>query len=648
MSWPAELPLDRQVAPWLFGAALVALLPHLPALPGWLAATVLALLGLAYRQWRRGAPPLPGVWRGLLALAGSAGIVLEYRSLFGREAAIALLVVGLALKLFELRGRRDARVVVTLGYFLLLTQLLRTQDILIALWLLLASTALNAALVRLHGGAGCPPRLAWQTAGQLQLTALPLMLACYLFFPRLDGPLWALPQEAGSGLGGLSETLSPGSIANLAQSSEIVLRARFAGPPPDAHLLYWRGPVLENFDGRNWHRLAASPGPERLRASGPEIAVETTLEANGTRWLLALEAPLTLPADAALDGRLGARRRTPVDQRLRYAYTASLDYRFNVDENAATLQRDLRLPPTANPQAQRLAATWRAAGLDGPAIVARALALFREQPFFYTLQPPPLGEQAIDDFLFVTRRGFCEHYASAFAFLLRAAGVPARVVGGYQGGEFNPLDGSLVVRQADAHAWSEVWLAGRGWVRVDPTAAVAPARVERGIGAALAGGEPLPLVVRSDWLRGLRHGWEALNNVWNQQVLGYDAARQRDLLRRAGLPDADWQTLAALLGGSGSLLFAGLAWRLLNRRQPSDPVRRLWQRALRHLARHGVDCAPWETPLALARRVRQQAPAEADAFARVVAAYHAARYGPAGDPATLRDAVAQLTKWRRI
>jgi hypothetical protein len=256
-----------------------------------------------------------------------------------------------------------------------------------------------------------------------------------------------------------------------------------------------------------------------------------------------------------------------------------------------------------------------------------------------------LGNQPVDEFLFDTRRGFCEHFAAAFVVLMRAAGVPARVVTGYQGGEANPVDGFLVVRQSDAHAWAEVWLAGRGWTRVDPTAAVAPSRVEGGIASAIPASEPLPALVRlrTDWLRTLRFRWEAIENAWNQQILGYNAQRQLDLMTRLGFSEPDWRSLGATLAVVCGLLLLILAAASLWRRPPRDPLAGLWGRALRRLARHGVHCAPWEPPLQLVRRVQSEAPALAPAFAEVAAAYLNARYGnPATPIKDLRAALARL------
>ena len=643
MSTPAREALDRQATPWLFATALATTAPHALHQPAWLSALAAVLLIWASRQWWKD-ERLPSRWL-LVALvgAGCAGILLEFRTLFGRDAGVAMLVMFMAMKLLELRSRRDAMVVVTLGYFLLLTHYFYSQSIPTGLWLLACLWLITATLVRLHGGPTATPRAALRHAGLLCLQALPFMLVLYVLFPRISGPLWGLPTDAHAGKTGLSDTMSPGSISQLVQSGDIAFRVRFDGPLPPKQKLYWRGPVMEQFDGTTWRPYTGRQPAEQLEFLSPPIAYETTLEPHNQRWLLALDAPTGLAPEMALNGTLTVALRNPLTERQRFRLAASLDYRFNATEDPAAIRRNLLLPPGSNPQSRALAEQWRSAGIGPDAIVGKALALFAAD-FTYTLRPPLLGRDGIDDFLFRSKRGFCEHYAAAFVVLMRAAGIPARVVGGYQGGEFNPLDGYLVVRQSDAHAWAEVWLAGRGWVRVDPTAAVSPSRIETGIADALPFEDALPALIqlRADWARTLRYRWEAINNAWNQHILGYDPQRQRDLLARLGLPEADWRSLATFLATSCGLLVATLmAWALYQRPR-RDPVLRLWHTALRHLARRQVDCAPWETPLALARRVEQQRPELAAPFQRVVDAYLLARYGTDNNLTALRAAIAQL------
>ena len=644
MSTPASDALDRLATPWLFACALASTAPHVLHQPVWLSLLAGILLLWAFWLWKHDRR-LPGRWL-LVALVGAAcaGILIEYRSLFGRDAGVAMLVVFIAMKLLELKSRRDAMVVVTLGCFLLLTHFFHSQDIPTAFWLLATVVLITATLVRLHGGPACTPRIALRHAAVLSAQAIPFMLVLYLLFPRISGPLWGLPADAHTGKTGLSDTMAPGSIARLAQNGDIAFRVRFDGAAPPRQKLYWRGPVLEHFDGATWRPFEGRRPAEQLEIISPPIRYQSTLEAHDQRWLLALDAPTALPDDVRLNGTLTASSRKPVSERRRVSLSASLDYRFNRDEDPAILRRNLALPAGLNPQAVALAAGWRSTGQSAEATIGKALALFAAD-FTYTLQPPLLGDNGIDQFLFQTRRGFCEHFAAAFVVLMRAAHIPARVVGGYQGGEFNPLDDHVVVRQSDAHAWAEVWLPERGWVRVDPTASVSPSRIEAGIADALPQGEPLPGIIqwRADWIRTLRFRWEALNNAWNQQVLGYDPERQRQLLSRLGLPDADWRSLALGLAiACGLLATALLAWATFHRPDP-DPALRLWRKALRQLARRQVDCQPWEAPMALALRVRQQHPELACTFQAVVDAYIATRYGNAGNNLKpLRDAVARL------
>jgi len=643
MSTQAHEALDHQATPWLFLAALATVAPHVLHQPPWLSlcvALTFAWGGWLWRQDRR----LPGRWLlVLLVAAGCAAILAEFHTLFGRDAGVALLVMLMALKLLELKSRRDAIVVVILGYFLLLTHYFYSQSIPTGLWLLTALWLVTATLIRVHGGGAATTRGTLRHAGLLLLQSLPFMLALFLLFPRIPGPLWGLPQDAHAGRTGLSETMAPGNIANLAQSGEIAFRVLFNGPLPPRDKLYWRGPVLEAFDGRIWRPYPGFTPRPRLALLGQALDYQTTLEAHSQRWLLALDAPSALPAGSALSGALTAVAHQPVTSRQRHHFSSVLDYRFNADELEPVRQRNLALPP-GNPHTIELALGWRAENDSPQALIDKALDLFARE-FYYTLRPPLLGENGVDDFLFTTRRGFCEHFAAAFVVLMRAGGVPARVVTGYQGGELNPVDGYLVVRQSDAHAWAEVWLAGRGWVRVDPTAAVSPTRIDIGITNALPAGEPLPalLQVRADWLLSLRYRWEAVNNAWNQQVLGFDRERQKKLMARLGLPDADWRELAIALGIAAFLLLAAsLAWALTHRPR-RDPAARLWQKVLRYLARRQVHCAPHETPLALAARIEAERPELAQPVAEVVEAYLLARYGlPGGDLKTLRAAILRL------
>ena len=651
--------LEHGAIPWLLAVALATTLPHLEHLPWWLSLiSGVLLLGRSW-LWKSNSRLPARRLLVLLVIVGTAGIGWQYRTLFGRDAGVALLVFFMALKPMEMHARRDGLVVIMLGFFLLLTHYFHSQSIPTGLWLLGVATLLTATLIRLHGGVQ-PIREIFRYAALLIAQAVPFMLVFFLLFPRVQGPLWGLPQDAHAGLTGLSDRMSPGSLNSLILSGEIAFRAQFSSPLPERSRLYWRGPVFDAYDGQTWRAspLSASRSankPATVEHSGAAIAdYMITLEPHNQRWLLALDLPISLPEGSALWPTFETLAREPVRYRTRYAFRSALDHVANREESPRMLQQALRLPDGLNPRTRELAAEWRNTLNNPEQISAAALRYFREEKFFYTLQPPLLGQSAIDEFLFDTRRGFCEHYASAYVVLMRAAGVPARVVTGYQGGEINPVDGFLTVRQSDAHAWAEIWLDGKGWARVDPTGAVAPSRIERGIGAALPAGDPLPALVRidTDWLlqlQRLRYRWEAVNNAWNQWILGYNPQRQREVLSRLGMDDPGWRSMASAMAVfSGLCLLLITTWTLARRTRVS-PEQLAWQRFCRGLERFGIRREPWEGPFDLADRVARKHP-DLEQLTRDAAGHFAdLRYGM-GQPGqlhALKDCTKLLTSHRR-
>ena len=648
------LPLEPGALPWLLAVAIATAAPHVSHLPLWLSLSVGGIGLWRTWLWRENAP-LPERWRlALLVVAGTAGIGWQFHTLFGRDSGVALLVLFMALKPMEMRARRDAMVVIMLGFFLLLTHYFYSQSIPTGLWLLACTALLTATLIRLYGGAQ-PVRAIFRYAGLLLAQAIPFMLIAFVLFPRVSGPLWGLPRDAYSGLTGLSDQMSPGSLNDLIQSGAIAFRVQFADGIPDQSRLYWRGPVLSDYDGHTWRTRptgSARPGkPPTIEASGKSFSYVTTLEAHNQRWLLALDLPLKLPDDSVLTSTFEARSREPVLSRARYAFTSSVDFAANRQETPLVLQQSLRLPPGINPRARELAAEWQTKFTMPELISNAALRYFRQENFFYTLQPPLLGQQAVDDFLFTTQRGFCEHYASAYVFLMRVAGVPSRVVTGYQGGEVNPIDGYLTVRQSDAHAWAEIWIAGKGWIRVDPTAAVAPSRIERGIGAALPEGDPLPALIRidSEWLRALRNRLEATNNAWNQWVLGYNPQRQREVLSRLGFKEPDWRSMTAALATLCGLALLIVTLWTLYQRTTASPAQQAWKAFCDRLERLGMARADWEGPLDFAARVARERP-ELGALTREAAGHFAELHygaGHAGRLQELKNCTRRLPKIRR-
>lgn len=625
---------------WLL-PPLLAGLPHAAHLPLWLTG-VCVLLWLWRLMLALTGRPLPSLGvRVVLALAAVAMVLAQFGPFIGRSGGVPLLVLLLFVKLMESDTWRHQRFALLLSYFVASSVFLHDQSLPMSLYSLAVAWFITAALAQLQPLASADIRMHLLTAGRLLLAGVPLALALFLFFPRLPAPLWLLPSGELVGRTGLSDTMQPGDISRLILSDDIAFRARFEGRAPKPTTLYWRGPVLARFDGRSW-RAMADQGEMRVpaEAQGPALRYVLTLEPLERPWLFTLGLPVALPPDARLLAGMQLVSSRPLTQRRRIELESHPRYRL--DASAQELAEALELPPAYNPAARALAQQWRQAEGDPRRLVERGLALFRRD-FTYTLTPPPLGVHGVDDFLFTTRRGFCEHYASAFVFLMRAAGVPARVVTGYLGGEVNPVDGHLVVRQSDAHAWAEVWLPNAGWVQVDPTASVAPARVERGLAAALPSAEIPPVLtgLNRPWFRQLRQTWEAINNGWNQWVLGYNMERQLRLLSGLSphLAAYTWQ-LTIAVGLAGLAVMAWLAW-AGGRARTRDQAAHLYARCTARLARLGHERMASEGPLDFAIRLAQARPDLAAAVGEISALYVRARY--AEDPAALQ-ALAQAVR----
>ena len=656
-------------------AVAFVVLPHFEHVPRW-SSGVIALLW-CWRAWiTLRNLPLPGHVATLPLLLLAAGAVwLQYRTLLGREAGVTFLLLLLALKLLELRAKRDVFVVVFLGFFILLTQFLYSQALPVAFLTLGAVLALFFVLVSVSLKADdLPAGRKLRLVGALAVKAVPLAAVLFLLFPRLDSPLWGLPRDAFSSGTGLSNSMAPGGISRLIQSQAIAFRVRFAEGPPSNELLYWRGPVFGSFDGRTWSPLAQRSGvppPLTVNAEpGSAIDYTVTLEPSSRDWLFVLEMPAGVPDAPELrprispDGQLHAAR--PITSRSRYEARSFTQFVFGLNETETSLRDWLALPAGFNPRALQFAAGLRAQlepdgapRRDGAELrlVQAVLDHFRRGGFSYTLEPPLLGRHSVDEFLFETRLGYCEHYASAFVVMMRALDVPARVVTGYQGGEINPVDGFLTVRQADAHAWAEVWVSSRGWVRVDPTAVVAPARIEQGLSElarqsgvaplfALGGAGPSFL---ASMVRHVRFQWEAMENSWNQWVLSYSYARQLSLLENLGLKP-DWRVLGILLALAVSIVATVLALLSLRHRVRRDPLAELEARFRSRLARAGVCCPPTEGLRAIGSRLASElAPAshlEAQAIALTL---ERLRYAPDSVHVTradLRGVARQLRRFR--
>ena len=645
--WPGWRHLPRETRDTLFLLAVIGwtVLPHLARLPWWCVA--LSALVLVWRAHLALANlRLPGrvPIAALLVIAAMLTVWSE-QSLFGKEAGVTMLVVLMSLKTLELRARRDALVVFFLGFFLVLTHFLYSQSLFTALAMLVSVWGLLTALVLAHMPVGKPPlRQAGTLAARSALFGAPLMVVLFMLFPRI-GPLWGMPQDA-MGRTGLSGTLRLGGVAEIANDDSVAFRIKFEDNlVPAGEALYFRGPVLSRFDGIEWRRrtfrlseLARSP---QVLTQGNGIGYEMTLEPIRLPLLPVLEVTPDVPEAApkidtyAVSLRPDLQWQTDrvVAERIRFSARAWLRSRQGGELEPGEYAEAVHLPETFNPRIRAWATEFRRdRNLGRGDVVATTAALLdhiRQSDFSYTLAPGTYGRDAVDEFWLDRRAGFCEHFAVSFVVVMRALGIPARVVTGYQGAE-RALDGYFIVRQSHAHAWAEAWQVGRGWVRVDPTAAVAPERVTRS-----ANLEPAPgLVVGAlrtmnpELLAQLRAGWEAVNNRWNQWVLNYSRTQQFDLLQSLGIRSPDWQSLGlALLGLLVTGALAGAGWALWDRHR-QDPWQRLQAQVREALAPLGVPARPHDPPRRLATLVREQLGDRSDLLAYELDALDRARYGP--------------------
>jgi transglutaminase-like putative cysteine protease len=590
--------------PLHLAALAIALLPHIPRLPPWVVFWCAIAWGymLAVAKFHR---PMPGkALRLFLTLGGVLAVLLYNGFSLDRYSSISLLWIMASIKPMEIRTYRDEMVTIFLNYFLAIACLFFSSSFSVGLYMVFSICVTTAVLIHIHqsrhrfnGSLGL--------SAALMLKALPFTLILFMVFPRMDGSLWGMRSPA-TAQSGFSDRLMPGSVTRLVRNKAIAFRAEFDGRIPAPDRLYWRGLVFWLFDGQSWqyskNSLYVHP-----RLKGKDLVGYTiTLEPHNQRWLFALDLPYKFGSRALLLSDYTLTSRWIIRQRIQYRATSYLTY--NTGPLLALESAALQIPWDTNPRAAALARGWRAEATSPAGVVQAALGYFKSNDFSYSLNPPPLGVDAIDDFLFKTRKGYCEHYASAFAYLMRAAGIPARVVAGYLGGELNPYGSYLIIRQSDAHVWVEVWLPGKGWMRIDPTLSVAPARGAQGAAAALPAEERSGL--RSFYGGGplatyglkLALGWDAINNQWNKWVLGYSNYSQRSLFAKIGLKTGTWTGRAKimiLVSGTISVLFLLLFFRVKGRRPPGtiDYPQQVYLKFCQKLDRVGVARRPSQGPL---------------------------------------------------
>ena len=661
--------VPRHAFPWLISGALFASLPHMIRAELWLSVVVPLLL-----LWRimiqRGRFAMPGkLVRGLL-LVGLAGATLySHGTLLGPDAGVTLLVAAFALKMLEMFRLRDAYVVIILACFVLATAFLFSTGPLITIYIGLVLVLVIAALIGInHPESGVSSwrhlRLSATMVGQ----SIPLMLVFFLLVPRLP-PLWSLKVEQQQGKTGMSDSMAPGEISRLSRQNDLAFRVEFEDEVPPPSLRYWRGLTYGWFDGRRWSQAvppaldrqeyirfpngASPPWYQQLLADRGDAVwkYRVVMERTGRQWLYAMSVPFSDKADVGLARDLRLVRRTDLETTYDYRVTS---YMMPVAvEGLKEWERQfyVSLPSDSSPRASAMAQRWRDEALGDADYVNRLLRWLNEEEFYYTLEPPLLGQHTVDDFLFRTRRGFCEHYASSFAFMLRAAGIPARIVAGYQGGQLNPLGNHLQVRQYDAHVWVEAWLPEQGWVEFDPTAAVAPARIEQGLEQALAdfneqtGGlagvlRDNPLLTRLGYLV------DYIEFGWAKWVLGYNQQSQLEFLSRwLGKVTPERMVMALAVVG-GSLMTVMLIWMLWRARRPGLMWwQREYQAMLRLMRKRGLYPALYLPPAQVVDEAARRYPRAASALQDWQQCFEAAAYRPpATDQKLLRRQLALLRR----
>lgn len=603
--------LPRHALLWLIGSQIAMLLALMMHLPPWI--LLLALVTSVWRfQVHRGRWSWPPRWaRALMAVAAAAAVWFSFGSLLGLEPMVALLLVASALKLLEARSQRDGYVLAILGFFICLTLFLFDQSIPSAIYALFCVALLLSALVALNQGAGVVhPSTGFRLSAGLLAQALPLMLLPFLFFPRI-APLWSVPLKRHGAETGMSDALRPGDVAKLGQNDAVAFRVRFEGDIPPMRELYWRGLTLGWFEDGTWYQHQARSMPEYGRLldepvrTGPSLRYRVIQRPTQQRWLYGLryakpEGQGVIPTS---DFRFVAPM--PLDFEFGYRVESWPDVALETDLPEWRKALEVDYPRGRDPQTRALIRAWQAEAASPEALVRRALQWFRTQPFFYTLEPPAIGDRDfVDRFLFDTRRGFCEHYAYSFVVMMRQAGIPARLVAGYQGGEINPVSETVIVRQLDAHAWAEVWLVGKGWVRVDPTAAVSPARVELGLAGALGNeakflaDSPLSAFRYRDIgiINWLRMRYDAIAWQWQNVVVGFGGDTQIEVLKRLLGEITPSRMALFVLAGAFLILTPGTWWLLRAERSARPPpAERDFRRLCRELEKYGVERKRGET-----------------------------------------------------
>lgn len=632
--------LDRKgVVELILLTQLVVLFPLFEFLPLWV--TLICLAVITYRFFlKRSDRVLPRrITTAIIGLIGGLLIYLEFKTFAGRDAGVSLIVLMFSLKLMEMRWYRDAALILFLSFFIMVAHFLYSQTLVMSVYMVICLgvilTALQA-LNRINGAMEVTKLL--KSSGKIMLQALPIMLILFLLFPRLSQPLWQMPSGQ-SGTSGISDSMTPGDIGSLVLFNEPAFRVRFDGDVPSSSKLYWRGLVFSDFDGLTWSRnedMFRSRFASEYDIEFGETAYEyeLLLEPHRQNWLFTLEMPYTMDDVGRMTTEYTWVRRFAVNSKLSYEVISYPNSKFGVVIDDRTRQINLELPEGFNPVSREWATELRNRTTTDEQFIQSVLSHINQQEYHYTLTPGTMGENGVDDFWFNQQRGFCEHYAGAFVFLMRSAGIPARVVTGYQGGQMNPYGDYMLVRQSDAHAWTEVWLEGKGWTRIDPTAAIHPSRVEVDLSQDWLQREALfqdqaPQSwsdFRPSFISKLSLIWDSVNSYWQNEVIDYNAEKQFNFLRKLGF---NFLSMSELLNLMLVTLGVGLgistAW-LLKQSVRLDPIAKAYQQFNKKLSKNGLGRKATEGPWQHWNRIRQADPELATQLKPIIRLYTQLRY----------------------
>jgi protein-glutamine gamma-glutamyltransferase len=473
-------------------------------------------------------------------------------------------------------------------------------------------------------------------ATQLLIYSIPLAIVLFVLFPRVTGPLWGLPEDAYNAKTGISDTMSPGNFSKLSNSYEVAFRVKFDENIPLPENRYWRGPVLWSYDGKTW----TAPVKERKATRRVEytgyskaISYSVTLEPHQQYWLFALDIPAKLPLQARLTPELQLLSDKPVTQVKKYSLESHTKYKLFASYNISP-SRYLALPKHISPKARELVQEWQLQNLNHQQIINQALNYYVDKEFYYSRKPPLLFDDPVDEFLFDTRKGYCEHFSSSFTVLMRMAGIPSRVVTGYFGGEINPLGDYMIIRQADAHAWSEVYLEDKGWIRIDPTSVIPPHRIEADediVRIKPESSQAITIVKEDSWInksfKGVRNALDSINNSWNQWVVGYNNKKQAALFKAFGVPKITWKGLSTILFIVMSVLLAIFSFYIFKNRVKLDQVNKIYYRFCKKLSKAGFIKQENETASNFAKRLAKELPEKKLAIMKITSAYNSLHYG---------------------